>query len=190
LVFTKLIFNFAGFLKGIVNYLEQYNIPFTGLKPGTHTFEFLVDGKFFEQFEHTGITAGEVFVGVTMEKEERLFDLHFTLQGRVMVPCDRCNENVGVEIDGTERLLVKLGDRYFEESEQVQIIPESAHKIELAPFIYEFVYLLIPARRVHPEDENGVSRCDPAVLKKLKELNEQHTVDPRWEVLAKLKDKS
>ena len=78
-----------------------------------------------------------------------------------------------------------MGRRYFEESEQVQIIPESAHKIELAPFIYEFVYLLIPARRVHPEDENGNTMCNPEIIKKLNELSKPEP-DSRWDSLKGL----
>lgn len=189
LVFTELIFNFAGFLIGIVNYLEQYSIPFNGLKQGTHKFDFEIGKKFFEQYEHTQVKEGSIAVTVVMEKEERLFDLHFTLQGEVNVPCDRCNENVTIKVDGTQRLLVKLGDGYFEESEDVQVIPESDHKIELASFLYEYVHLMLPYRRVHPENEDGESECDPEVIRRIAELNEHHEPDPRWEVLGKLKEK-
>lgn len=188
MVFTELIFNFARFLKGIVKTLEQYNIPFSGLKPGTHIFDFSIDGNFFEQFEYPGIKDGLVSVTVTMEKEERLFDLHFHLKGEVMVPCDRCNEMIWMPIEGTQRLLVKLGEGYLEESEDVQVIPETENKIELANFIYEYIVLMLPARRVHPEDENGVSLCDPEIIKKLAQLTEHHEPDPRWEILNKLKE--
>jgi uncharacterized metal-binding protein YceD (DUF177 family) len=187
LVFTELIFNFAGFLKGIVKTLEQYSIPFSGLKQGTHTFDFTVGKKFFEQFERTEIKDGNIDVVVVMEKEERLFDLHFTIKGTVMVSCDRCDENIWIPVEGTQRLLVKLGDSYFEESEDVQVIPETDHKLELGTFIYEYIHLMLPARRVHPEDENGESQCDPEIIRRLTELNEHHEPDPRWEILGKLK---
>lgn len=175
-------------MKGIVKTLESYNIPFSGLKPGTHIFDFSIDGEFFAHFEQSEIKDGEVAVTVTMEKEERLFDLHFLLKGRVLVPCDRCNELFWMPIEGTQRLLVKLGPAYLEESEDVQVIPETDNKIELANFIYEYIVLMLPARRVHPDDEHGVSQCNPEVLQKLAQLTEKHEPDPRWEILNKLKD--
>ena len=175
-------------MKGIVNYLEQYNIPFSGLKPGSYTFDFHIDGKFFELFEQSEIKEGNVAVEVIMDKEERLFDLHFKLKGRVIVPCDRCLEDIPVEIEGSQRLLVKIGDKYLEESEEVQVIPDSDHKIELGSFLYEYIVLMLPARRVHPDDENGESMCNPEVIRKLNELNEHHEPDLRWDILNKLKD--
>jgi uncharacterized protein len=173
-----------------VKYLDQYSIAFSGLKPGAHTFEFEAGKKFFEQFKHSEITEGAVAVKVILEKEERLFDLHFDLEGVVEVACDRCNLSLEIEVKGTERLVVKLGDRFEEESESVQVIPESDHKIDLASFIYEYIHLLLPARRVHPDDEKGKSLCDPEVIKKLNELNEHHEPDLRWEALKSLKNKS
>jgi len=107
----------------------------------------------------------------------------------VKVACDRCNELMDVGVSGNERLIVKLGDHYYEESEDVQVIPDTAHQFDLGPFIYEYIHLLLPIRRVHPEDEAGNSRCDPEILKKLKELSERHIQDPRWDVLTKLKNK-
>jgi len=166
---------------------EQYQIEFSGLKPGTHTFDFHVGKLFFDRVADTEISDGSVSVSLTMAKEERMMDLHFAIKGTVKVSCDRCNELMDVEVSGNERLIVKFGDRYFEESEDVQIIPETAHQFDLSPFIYEYIHLLVPIRRVHPEDEEGNSQCDPEMLEKLNELNTHHTTDPRWDALKQLK---
>ncbi|MCK9203534.1 MAG: DUF177 domain-containing protein [Bacteroidales bacterium] len=190
MVITKLIFTFATFLREVekLNFAGQYEVLFTGLKPGEYFFDFQIGRTFFENSESDGIKDGEVRVRVRMDREERMMDLHFHIEGKVNVPCDRCNEPMDIEIAGEERLIIKLGDRYFEESEDVQIIPETDNKIDLGPFIYEYIYLLLPARRVHPDDESGNSTCNPEVLRRLKELSENHVPDPRWEVLNKLKN--
>jgi uncharacterized protein len=190
LVFIKLIFNFADFFRGNVNHPDQYQIAFSGLNPGTHTFDFQVGDKFFEQVEDADIAGGKVSVRVTMAREERMMDLHLEIGGMVKVPCDRCNELMDVEVSGNERLIVKLGDHYYEESEDVQVIPDTAHQFDLSPFLYEYIHLLLPIRRVHAEDEKGNSQCDPLILKKLKELSEHHMQDPRWEALGQLKNKN
>jgi uncharacterized metal-binding protein YceD (DUF177 family) len=190
LVIIKLIFNFAGFFRSKLSRSDQYQIAFAGLTPGRHVFDFQVGDAFFEAVEDTEIFGGEVSVNVTMAREERMMDLHFAITGMVRVTCDRCNEPMEMKVTGNERLIVKLGDRYFEESEDVQVIPETAHKFDLAPFLYEYIHLLLPIRRVHPEDEEGNSLCDPETLKKLNELTEKHPEDSRWEILTKLKQKN
>ncbi|MCK9422402.1 MAG: DUF177 domain-containing protein [Bacteroidales bacterium] len=158
------------------------------MKLGRFTFDFQIDQKFFEHFDNAEIKDGRVGVTVTMNREERMMDLHFAIEGTVKVPCDRCNELIDIGIDGEERLIIKLGDRYYEESDNVQIIPETDQKIDLGPFIYEYIYLLIPFRKVHPDDEYGNSMCDPEIIMKLKELSERHIPDPRWEALNQLKN--
>jgi uncharacterized protein len=168
---------------------EQYQIAFSGLKPGTYAFEFKIGKSFFDQVEDTEITDGDVSVNITMAREERMLDLHFTISGTVRVSCDRCTEMMDAEVNGTERLIVKYGDHYYEESEDVQIIPETAHQFDLSPFIYEYIHLLVPIRRVHPEDSKGNSQCDPVMLQKLNELNKHTVTDPRWDALNQLKKK-
>jgi uncharacterized metal-binding protein YceD (DUF177 family) len=168
---------------------EQYQIAFSGLKPGTHVFDFKIGKSFFEQVEDEEIRDGQVGVTVTMVKEERMMDLHFTIHGTVMVSCDRCNELMEIEVNGNERLIVKYGEGYYEETEDIQIIPETAHQFDVGPFIYEYIHLLVPIRRVHQEDSKGNSQCDPDILRKLKELSEHHAKDPRWEALNQLKKK-
>ena len=165
---------------------QPYSIGFTSLKPGEHLYEYTLGSTFFEENEDSVIRQGNVTVIVTLLKEERMMDLHFDIKGSVRVPCDRCNELVDLDIEGTERLIVKLGDRYYEESEDIQVIPEASHQFDLSPFLYEYIHLLLPYRKVHPDDENGNSMCDPEVLEKLNELNEHHEPDPRWDALKNL----
>ena len=189
MVFIKLIFNFADFFSVKVNQADQYQIAFSGLNPGMHQFDFQIGDTFFELVDDAEITGGDVTVNVMMAREERMMDLHLEISGKVRVPCDRCNELIEVDVNGSERLIIKLGDHYYEESEDVQVIPDTAHQFDLSPFLYEYIHLLLPIRRVHPEDKKGNSQCNPDVILKLKELSERHIQDPRWEVLNQLKKK-
>lgn len=166
---------------------DQYRIVFSGLKAGAHRFDFHVDQAFFENNGDDLITDGDLEVAVNLVKEERMMDIRFSFSGFVIVACDRCNEPVSIKIAGDERLIVKLGEQYLEESEDVQIIPETDHHFDISPFLYEYIHLMLPMKKVHPDDENGDSTCNPDVLKKLQELSPDHTPDPRWEVLRKLK---
>ena len=168
---------------------EQYQIAFSGLKPGTYAFDFKVGKEFFELVDDAEIRDGAVSVSVAMAREERMMDLHFSIAGTVKVACDRCNELMEIAVNGTERLIVKLGDHYEEVSEDIQIIPETAHQFDLSSFIYEYVHLRLPIRRVHPDDAEGNSQCDPDMLHKLNELNRREKTDPRWDALNQFRKK-
>ncbi len=166
---------------------DLYQIAFTGLAHGMHTFDFQVGDTFFEDEQDSLISGGLVDVAVTLFREERMMDFHLRLSGKVTVPCDRCNEPVEIPVSGEERLIVKLGDSYHEESDEVQVIPETSNQFDLAPFLYEYIHLLLPARHVHGE-EGAPGTCSPEVLKKLEELRGSHGHDPRWDVLNRLKN--
>jgi uncharacterized metal-binding protein YceD (DUF177 family) len=172
-----------------MDYLKQFVIQFGGLKPGVHQFSFLINEEFFEHFEFSEIKKGEVDVGIDFEREEKMLVLHFSFNGKVEVPCDRCYIPFFLPIKGEEKLIVKFGKDYHEENENIQIIPEGELHIDVSPFIYEYVHLLMPFRKVHPEDENGNSLCDPEVIKRIDERETISEPDPRWEVLKKLKTK-
>jgi len=169
-----------------VNRLKEYNIQFVGLEPGNHQFEFEVNDSFFEHFEFSQIQHGEVHVTVDLEKMERMMIFDIILEGKVLVICDRCTDEFDFEISDTQKLIVKLGAEYIEESEDVVVIPETEYQFDLSSYIYEFIHLALPARLLHPDDENGNSTCDPDMLLRLDTLRTPDTVDPRWEALRKL----
>ncbi len=173
---------------GVMNYPDQYRIAFSGLKAGMHTYEFTVGPSFFEELGDAVISGGNVTIVVHMMKDERMMDFQFKIAGKLTVSCDRCNDPLELMVAGEERLIVKLGDRYFEESDEVQIIPETDHWFNLGPFLYEYIHLLLPVKRIHPDDQDGNSTCNPNMLKILRELAPEHTPDPRWEVLKNLKN--
>lgn len=170
-----------------MSYFDQFLIPVTGVKPDNYSFDFKIDELFFQHFEYSEIKSGEVRVHLMMEKGERLLHFHFSLNGFVRVPCDRCYEMMNQEISGEEDLFVKFGADFHEESETVQIIPEGEDHFDVSTFLYEYVHLLLPIRRVHPEDENGNSECDPEIIRRLEAAPKPSEPDPRWEILNKLK---
>lgn len=164
--------------------LQEFVIPFMGLKEGIHDYAFDIDAEFFESFEYSDVKHGNVHVDVSMERKERMLIFNFSIRGSLQLPCDRCLAPVDLPIEGTERLIVKFGQEWKEESEEIQLIPETESKIDISSFIYEYIMLLLPYKRMHPEDEG---LCDPSVVDKL----EQHVsaeTDPRWEALRNLKD--
>ena len=86
-------------------------------------------------------------------------------------------------------MIVKFGEKTYEETDEILIIPETDHQIDLSHYVYEYINLLLPVKRIHQEDKNGNSTCNPEVIKKLKDLENQNSTDLRWNELKKLKKK-
>jgi uncharacterized metal-binding protein YceD (DUF177 family) len=188
LVFKIGFCNFAplNLILSIVIRLKEYTIQFVGLELGNHQFEFEVNDSFFEHFEFSQIQHGQIHVTVDLEKMERMMILNIGIEGEALVSCDRCTNEFSFPISDTQRLIVKLGAEYMEESEDVVVIPETEYKFDLSTYIYEFIHLALPARLLHPDDEDGNSTCDPDILRLLETLTSTETLDPRWEALKKL----
>ena len=170
-----------------MNYYSQFIIPVTGLKPGSHQFDFEIDDSFFENFEYSEIRNGGIHLHLVIEKEENLLVFHFDFKGQVRVPCDRCYDLFDLPIEGKERLILKFGSDFHEESEEVQVVPIGENHFDISPFIYEFIHLSLPVRRVHPENEFGENICDAEIIRRLEDLSSSSGPDPRWEALAQLK---
>ncbi len=166
--------------------LDSFIIPFRGLKPGIHRYDLQINNVFFDHFEHSEIREGELSVHIDLEKEERMLLFQFTINGQVSLPCDRCNEPVLLPVNGKERLIVKFGEEFTEQNEEIQIIPESESQFNTAPFLYEYIHLLLPMKRVHANDDQGNNSCSPDILTKLNELLQNRVPDPRWEKLKEL----
>jgi uncharacterized protein len=172
-----------------MNYFTQFIIPVTGMKPGSHKFDFEIDDSFFEHFEYSEIHNGLIHMHLLIEKEDNLLVLYFDFAGHVRVPCDRCYEPFDLELAGNDRLIIKFGSDFHEESEEIQVVPIGENHFDISPFIYEFIHLSLPVRRVHPDNELGEMTCDPEVINRLEDFSHSSEPDPRWDALAKLKNK-
>ncbi len=174
-----------------MSFLNQFAIKFASLTPGTYTFDFEISDKFFENFEASEIQKARVDVVVEMEKQSRMLVLDFNVKGFVNVMCDRCLVDFDFPIESTQRLIVKYGPEKKEETDEIITIPESDHEINVAQFIYEYIHLALPPKRVHPDNEKGESLCDAEIIKKLEALkskeSEKQDSDPRWEALKQIK---
>lgn len=168
---------------------RQFVIPFKGLKVGKHNFVFDIDDKFFDDYEQSEITQGHVHIEVDLDKRSNMLEFHFRLAGNVMVTCDRCLDEFEMPIEFDAPLYVKFGDENEEQTDEIIVLSHSEFEIDVAQYIYEFVHLSLPYKRVHPNDSKGRSTCNKEMLKKLDEYiireNEEDN-DPRWDDLKNL----
>ena len=172
--------------------LKSYTIPFTGLKIGEHHFDYQIDNTFFQHFEYDEFNTVDIKIDLKFEKKSTLLELNFSAKGSVNINCDITNEPYDQAIDDTFKLVVKFGDEYNNDNEDILIVPHGEYEINVAQYIYELIILAVPIKRVHPGIEDGTMQSD--ILSKLEELSPQEDIkskssegiDPRWNTLKKL----
>ncbi len=180
--------------------MDDYVIPFYGLKEGMHEYSFEAKTRFFEFFDNPDVAGGDLSIELNLIRKSQFLELKFNIEGSLHVYCDRCLGEYEQEIDTTAILFIRFGDEFEEVSDQVIIIPRDETRINVAQYIYEFAVLGLPTRKIHPDQKNGESGCNPEMIKKLAEHagkdsglseeapGEENDIDPRWEILKKLKD--
>ena len=166
--------------------LKEFNIPFVGLKEGKHLFQYKVDNTFFELYNYNEFEKSSINVTLEFVKKSTLFELEFTASGTVNVPCDVTNEYFDLEITATLPLVVKFGQEYNDENEEILILPHEVYQFSVAQFIYEMIVLGVPSKRVHPKVLDGTMETEALEQLEIKEEKTVETTDPRWDKLKNL----
>lgn len=188
-----------------MKFLRAYNIDVIKLKEGKHSFTFEVKDEFFKFYEaEDWVNGANITVNVLINKTVSVMEADFHFTGTVRLICDRSLEEFDHPIEFTEKVIYKYGPIEQEISEDVFMITRDTSSINVAQLIYEFMLLAIPAKKIHPDyleemDEDDFDEEGSIVyLSDEEELEADETessedqdqpVDPRWEILNKLKKK-
>lgn len=177
--------------------LKAYNINFAGLAEGEHKFDYRIDKKFLENFEHSLIQQAQVEVIVELHKKDRILNLFLEMKGSVPTTCDICNEDFDFAVAANEEIIVKFVSVIPQDLTEAEImyLKHGETSLNVALPIYEMLMLALPIRKTHPEDEYGVPTCDPKILDlldDLQEIEEEEEEETKensiWAELKKLKD--
>lgn len=169
-----------------MNSLKIFDIAYKGLALGQHIFHYSVEKDFFSSFENTDILDAKVDIDLVLNRKETLMQLAFNCKGSLQVECDRCLDPLALPVEFSEHLIVKLEENQGPEDEGIVFLPEGETKINVAEYIYEFIVLSLPLRRVHANTEEGVSTCNAEIIDKLDHMTVSSHQDPRWEELKKI----
>lgn len=169
---------------------RNYDIAFSGLKNGKHTFRFEIDKKFFQLFDtEQEFTQPRIVAEILMDKHTTFLELWIKTSGTVQLICDLTNDPFDHMIENELEVLVKFGEEYDDSDGDVITIPKTDHAFNAAQLIYEDVMLSIPMKKVSPHiTEEVLKVLEQYRPEEIEEKEEE--VDPRWEALKKLKDKN
>ena len=172
--------------------MKEFSIPFVGLKDGKHNFEFDVNQSFFDEFDYEEFNSANLKVALLFDKKSTMLELDFEVSGTVNVNCDVTNEPFDQALSATLKLIVKFGEEFNDENEEILIIPHGDHQVEVQQYIYEMIALAKPSKLVHPGVEDGtldsdmLSKIEEYSLKEESEEKDSKDIDPRWNKLKNL----
>jgi len=167
---------------------KEYNIDIFGLSNATHEFEFEFKDEFFCKFENSLIEKGSGSCKVALTKSSSMITIDLNITGKVELICDRSLEPFDFNIDTSHEVVFKYGGEEKELSEDVHVILKDTQRINISDFLYQFISLEIPMKKLHPkfqdEDESDEIIYSSNVEE---ETSDTEAIDPRWEALKKLK---
>ena len=125
-------FSYDGFAACYTDETEGWKTGELALKQGKHGFDYKIENKFFESFDYNEFNAASIDLQVGLNKLSTMMELEFSATGLINVNCDITNEPYDQPIDGKLELLVKFGEGYNDDNDEILIIPHGEHQINVA----------------------------------------------------------
>ncbi len=164
-------------------FLRKFDVKIQSLSNNEHSFLFEFNHALLEHFSEElemKNTLGECKLKII--KTDMMLDATFDIRGSTELICDRTLKKFIHSLNLKNKILFKFGDFEEEISEDMIVIDRNKSIINIAKYIYEFVILEIPAKRLHPSLKNE-DNIDNFVFR----TNVIKKTDPRLDPLNKLK---
>ena len=155
--------------------LHSYTLELRAMPVGTQQFNYVVDDAFFQQREEGEIRGGNVDVKLEVERKGDFFDLTFWMEGKIITACDRCLDDLVLDVDTDYHVALKYAAETNADNDEVIEVAESERYYDLTDIIYD--------------------ECNEAMVAELQKHSRQAETeevkennDPRWDALRKLMD--
>lgn len=167
---------------------RTFEISIFNLSNKVHKYRFTINETLISLFEQSIAERTEGTCEVTLTRSETMMTLHFNINAKVELICDISVKPFWHEIKVEKDIMVKFGEEDEELSEDVIVIHWDSQFFNVAEYIYQFLLLSIPMKRIHP-DINDEER--PDIVYSSSEPEQEETkgeeIDPRWAALKNLK---
>jgi uncharacterized metal-binding protein YceD (DUF177 family) len=174
--------------------VREFSINIVGLSNNkSHQFNFELGDEFFRHYGSELVPGGQFTAAVVLNKHETFIEADFNIRGKANLVCDRTLEAFDYPIKIDKKIVFKYGHEEGEVSDEIVIIGYDRTTLELGQYMYEFIGLEIPIKKLHPklqEDENDDDAPEGKLIYSsatAEDNNEEEQTDPRWEKLKKLK---
>jgi len=147
----------------VMGKFSEYKLPLKSLPVGSQEFDYQIGKQFFINMEDNEVRNADVKVHLVVEHKNDYYDMHFTMNGEIIVACDRCLDDLVLPVDTAYHIIVKYGDDYRDDSDEYMEIPYSDADINVSYMIHDTIALSIPIKHVHP-----AGKCNRAMSSLLK----------------------
>lgn len=147
--------------------MKRYVIDAQTVQQIDFEFDLQVGMELFEAMEMTEISAVDFKLSVSGHKEaSNRSVIELTGTGTVVTPCDRCLDDVTLEVEVEAEMTVLFGDeaKAFD-GEQVTL--QRGDELNIAQFVYDSIMLALPMIRAHKEGE-----CNPDMIARISGVTE------------------
>ncbi len=152
------------FRTSVLKDLRAFDVDIVSLKSTTYVFEYNVGDAFFAYFDTELVQKGNCAVKVEVTKSSTMLKVNFNIVGTVELTCDRSLEPFIYPIAHEHLMYFKFGDENGDDSDDIVVISRSAQAIHLGKYIYEFIGLEIPFKKLHPRFITGQEEAVEAEL--------------------------
>jgi len=166
---------------------DQFELPISNLKPGINAFKFEINDSFFSEFPESPLSVGAGKCDVQIDQKVNLLTIDFKIDVDIELICDRSLEKFVFPIKVAKTLIVKFGDHSEEIDENMVVVSWDERLINLAQYIYEFIVVAVPMKRIHPKYATDDESDFDEIIYSSKSEDKNQSVDPRWAALKKLK---
>ena len=168
--------------------LRDFDIGIFKLKNGQHHYRFAVDDSFFESFENSPVNKARSKVELELEKTDTFIKLSFDISGHIELTCDRSLRTFDHPVNLKQELILKFGEEDKELSNEISLISWNTECINVAQYIFEFIGLAIPMRKIHPELQDQINTDEDIIYSTEIDDDGKRETDPRWSILRNIKD--
>lgn len=167
--------------------MKAFGINIIGLSNKIHQFDSEFGDEFFRLYGSDLVSTGPFRADVTLNKHETFIEADFVVKGKVHLVCDRSLEPFEYPISIKRRIVFKFGDHDEEITDEIVMIHRDTATLDIGQYIYEFIGLSVPLRKLHPKFQNEEETTEGGIIYTSGGGSDEPESDPRWDILKKLK---
>jgi uncharacterized metal-binding protein YceD (DUF177 family) len=174
--------------------LKAFGVNIIGLSNRVHQFHYEFGDEFFAAYGTGLVSNGSFKVDVELDKHETFIEATFLVTGTTKLICDRSLDPFDYSVKFKKKIVFKFGNADEELSDEIIMIHRDTDTLELGQYIYEFIGLEIPIKKLHPRYQHELDLDDNSngkIIYTSGDVNNDpesdDNIDPRWEKLKKLK---
>ena len=167
---------------------RDFSVNILGLSKNVHQFEFQLGEDFFKKYGLEVVQNGNFAATVVLDKKETFIDGDFKIDGNAFLVCDRSLDEFDFPISVSKKIVFKYGEEPKEISDEIILITHDQQKLDVGQLMYEFIILEVPIKKLHPRfEDEAEDETEGKIIYSSSANTAGEVIDPRWEMLKKLK---